>query len=143
VDTDVGYYGERLVLLAQHLGLNTCWVGLSYDKRKARAELTDDDQLGLVIAIGYGANTGKPHKSKPLDRLGAVKGGGPMPDWFRHGLEAAALAPTGFNRQLFILELDGTKVHATPGSGRFAAIDLGAVKYHFEIGANSDEWQWG
>ena len=26
----VGYYGEQLVLLAQTLGLNTCWVGLSH-----------------------------------------------------------------------------------------------------------------
>ena len=28
----IGYYGEQLVLLAQTLGLNTCWVGLSYSK---------------------------------------------------------------------------------------------------------------
>lgn len=28
----IGYYGEKLVLLAQTLGLNTCWVGLTYKK---------------------------------------------------------------------------------------------------------------
>ena len=32
LDERVGYYGEHLVLLAQTLGLNTCWVGLSYSK---------------------------------------------------------------------------------------------------------------
>ena len=32
LDERVGYYGEQLVLLAQTLGLNTCWVGLSYSK---------------------------------------------------------------------------------------------------------------
>ena len=32
LDERIGYYGEQLVLLAQTLGLNTCWVGLSYSK---------------------------------------------------------------------------------------------------------------
>ena len=30
LDERVGYYGEQIVLYAQTLGLNTCWVGLSY-----------------------------------------------------------------------------------------------------------------
>ena len=25
----VGYYGEKIVILAQSLGLNTCWAGLT------------------------------------------------------------------------------------------------------------------
>ena len=29
-----GYYGERLVLKAQELGLNTCWVAMTYRKVK-------------------------------------------------------------------------------------------------------------
>lgn len=29
-----GYYGERLVLKAQELGLNTCWVAMTYSKIK-------------------------------------------------------------------------------------------------------------
>lgn len=32
LDERIGYYGEQLVLLAQALGLNTCWAGLSYRK---------------------------------------------------------------------------------------------------------------
>ena len=32
LDERIGYYGEQLVLLAQTLGLNTCWAGLSYSK---------------------------------------------------------------------------------------------------------------
>ena len=32
LDERVGYYGEQIVLFAQTLGLNTCWVGLSYRK---------------------------------------------------------------------------------------------------------------
>ena len=30
LDEKIGYYGEQLVLLAQMLGLNSCWTGLSY-----------------------------------------------------------------------------------------------------------------
>lgn len=29
-----GYYGEKVVLYAQRLGLNTCWVALTYSKIK-------------------------------------------------------------------------------------------------------------
>ena len=39
LDERIGYYGEHLVLLAQTLGLNTCWVGLSYSKVPGTYEL--------------------------------------------------------------------------------------------------------
>ena len=32
LDEKVGYWGEQLVLVGPTLGLNTCWVGLSYSK---------------------------------------------------------------------------------------------------------------
>ena len=32
-DITLGYYGEKVVLLAQTLGLNTCWVGLTSKPR--------------------------------------------------------------------------------------------------------------
>ena len=31
LDEKIGYYGEQLVLLAQTLGLNTCWVTISLE----------------------------------------------------------------------------------------------------------------
>ena len=33
-DLRCGYYGEKVVLFAQQLGLNTCWVALTFNKRK-------------------------------------------------------------------------------------------------------------
>jgi len=33
LDEIIGYYGEKLVLEAQMLGLNTCWVALTYKKK--------------------------------------------------------------------------------------------------------------
>ena len=49
-----GYYGERLVLKAQQLGLNTCWVAMSYSKIKSAFVVANDEKLCLVIALGYG-----------------------------------------------------------------------------------------
>ena len=36
-----GYYGEKAVLYAQTLGLNTCWVALTYSKGKTSCEIKD------------------------------------------------------------------------------------------------------
>jgi len=43
LDERAGYYGEHLVLLAQTLGLNTCWVGLSYSKVPGTYVLEEGD----------------------------------------------------------------------------------------------------
>lgn len=136
-----GWYGERLVLLAQQLGLNTCWVALSFSKRKTRYTLAEGEKLLLVIALGYGAVPGTPHRSKPLSRL--TRCGGPMPDWFRRGAEYALLAPTAVNQQKFLLELlPGGAVRATALRGPWSRLDLGIVKYHFQLAAGEENFTW-
>lgn len=136
-----GYYGERVVLLAQQLGLNTCWVALTFSKRKARFTLGEGEKLVLVIALGYGVTQGAPHRSKPLPQL--TRCPGPMPDWFRAGAEYAMLAPTAVNQQKFLLELTGdSAVHATAPRGLYTRLDLGIVKYHFEQGAGVENFHW-
>jgi len=142
-DTAAGYNGEQIVLLAQHLGLNSCWVGLTYNKRHTRADLAADQRLALVVALGFGETGGVASKSKPIERLGSVRAGGAMPDWFRRGLAAAALAPTALNQQRFHFELDGDTVRASAGHGSYVDIDLGIAQYHFEVGADSPDWRWG
>ena len=134
LDETIGYYGERLVLKAQMLGLNTCWVGLTYKKIPDVLHITDGMKLRCVIAFGYGANQGVSHKSKELSNVVKVKG--TMPDWFRNGVQAALLAPTAINQQKFkfILHADN-RVEAKAGLGFFSKVDLGIVKYHFDIGS--------
>jgi nitroreductase len=51
-----GYYGELLVLKAQELGLNTCWVALTHGKSKA--VLKQGEKEVILIALGYGKNEG-------------------------------------------------------------------------------------
>lgn len=137
-----GYYGERLVLKAQILGLNTCWVVLTFGKRKSKKHFTvrSGEKLVCVIALGYGENFGKPHKNKPLSDVCNPAG---APDWFKAGVDAAMLAPTAMNHQKFYFELtaDG-KVKATAVRGVNTKLDLGIVKYHFEAGAGKHNFEW-
>lgn len=129
LDETLGYYGEELVLKAQELGLNTCWVALTHGKSKAAVGRGEKEVC--LIALGYGVTQGVEHKSRPMQELCTC--GEPMPEWFRCGMNAAMLAPTAMNQQKFRFELlpDGT-VKAACGSGFYAKLDLGIVKYHFE-----------
>lgn len=132
LDETLGYYGEQLVLKAQELGLNTCWVAMTHGKSKAKID-KGEKQICL-ISLGYGCTNGVEHQSKPRQDLCNYKDG--MPEWFLNGMEAAFLAPTAMNQQKFFFELrpDGT-VNATYGKGFYTKLDFGIVKYHFEIGS--------
>lgn len=135
-----GYYGERLVLLAQQLGLNTCWVALTYSKRKGAFEIHSGEKLCVVIALGYGETQGIAHRSKAIGEV--MQSAGKVPEWFQKGVEAALLAPTAMNQQKFLFALEGNEVIANAGRGFYTKLDLGIVKYHFEIGAGKDNFQW-
>lgn len=141
LDETIGYYGEQLVLKAQTLGLNTCWVGLTFKKNPDVLQVADGERVRCVIALGYGTTQGVAHKVKPIEKV--TRTDGDMPEWFRRGAEAALLAPTATNQQKFRLTLtDGNHVRATAGLGFFSKVDLGIVKYHFEIGAGKDNFVW-
>lgn len=133
LDEAAGYYGERLVLKAQQLGLNSCWVAATYKKGRCRAVIKENQKMVCIIAIGYGATQGAPHKSKPMEKLCQVTGD--MPQWFKDGMHAAILAPTAMNQQKFIITLDGDHVTYTTKKGAYANVDLGIAKYHFQAGA--------
>ena len=147
LDERVGYFGEHLVLLAQTLGLNTCWVGLSYSKVPGTYVLADGEKIACYIAIGYGETQGVGHKIKTIEQVSNASD--ITPSWFKKGVEAALLAPTAVNQQKFSFEYAGMsnnrhKVHAKKGFSMigYTQIDLGIAKYHFEIGAGKDNFIW-
>lgn len=133
LDERIGYYGEKIVLYAQSLGLNTCWAG-TYNKKNVPAKEEPGERLAITIAIGYGENKGKERKSKTIDEV--IKSNGERPYWFNFGVQMALLAPTAINQQKFEISLeDGDKVVFTDKGGVLSKVDLGIVKYHFEVGA--------
>jgi hypothetical protein len=145
----IGYYGEQLVLLAQTLGLNTCWAGMSYSKIPGTYELEDDEKIGCYIALGYGETQGKEHRIK--DPKEVSNASDLTPGWFNRGIDAALRAPTAVNQQKFRIEFLGMKgagntplVSAKPVFSMMgnSKMDLGIVKYHFEIGAGKENFEW-
>ena len=147
LDERVGYYGEQLVLLAQTLGLNTCWVGLSYRKVPEAYNVGKDEKLACMIALGYGETQGVRHKIKTIEQVSNASD--LTPAWFKRGVEAALLAPTAVNQQKFSFEYVGMSnnrhlVRAKKGFSMigYTKMDLGIAKYHFEIGAGKENFEW-
>ena len=147
LDERIGYYGEHLVLFAQTLGLNTCWVGLSYSKVPGTYVLDEDEKIACYIAIGYGETQGAGHKIKTVEQVSNATD--ITPSWFRKGVEAALLAPTAVNQQKFSFEYVGMsnnrhQVRAKKGFSMigYTRMDLGIAKYHFEIGVGNDHFEW-
>ena len=147
LDERIGYYGEHLVLLAQTLGLNTRWVGLSYSKVPGTYVLEEGEKIACYIAIGYGETQGVGHKIKTVEQVSNASDITPL--WFKKGVEAALLAPTAVNQQKFSFEYVGMsnnrhQVRAKKGFSMigYTQMDLGIAKYHFEVGAGKVNFEW-
>lgn len=149
LDERAGYYGEQLVLLAQQLGLNTCWVGQSYRKIENTFKLDDGEKIVCYIAVGYGETQGAEHKHKTLEDVSNINR--LTPEWFKKGVTAALLAPTAVNQQKFYFEyvlsdeenqkpkVKAKRLFSLVG---YTNVDLGIVKCHFEIAAGTENFVW-
>ncbi len=148
LDGKVGYYGERLVLFLQTLGLNSCWVGITYGKVDGAFQLDKDEKVYCVIAFGYGTTMGKRHKIKMVNQVSNASEN--TPEWFLKGVEAALLAPTAINQQKFFFEYAGKgadgrgMVRVKKGFSLFGytKMDMGIAMLHFEIGAGKEHFCW-
>ncbi len=136
----LGYCGQMLVLKAQAIGLNTCWVAGSYRKSKVKAAINKGEKLYAVIALGYGENPGKLHKERPMKKR--MRSAEPIPDWFLDGMDAAMLAPTALHRQSFVFTLVGDRQVRLKSKGVCKKLNAGILKYHFELGAGKENFQW-
>lgn len=144
----IGYYGEHLVLLAQTLGLNTCWVALTYNKVSGAYDVADGEKVYCLIALGYGDEPGRKLKRKSVSQVSNADDS--TPEWFMRGVEAALLAPTAVNQQKFRFDYvaPGTDgIHHVRASRGFSLIgytkiDLGIAKCNFEIGAGKENFEW-
>lgn len=141
LDEKLGYCGADMILYAQTLGLNTWWVGGMFNAKGAQKNMDSTaERVNGVLAIGYGQTQGVPHKSKTAAEISNYNGSAPQ--WFTDGVEALLLAPTALNKQAFTVKGDGKMVSLICNSGHFAGIDLGIGKYHFEVGAGKENFEW-
>jgi nitroreductase len=141
LDERVGYHGQHLALMAQQLGLNTCWVaGATCRRSRCGAEVGEGEKIVCFMALGYGVDGGRPHRNKPLESL--CRTDTEMPEWFLNGMRAAMLAPTARNQQKFMIALEDGKVRAESTGGFYSHVDLGIVRCHFELGAGVGSFEW-
>lgn len=140
LEEKAGYYGEMLVLKAQSLGLNTCWIAGTYSRSTASRDLAEGEELACIISVGYGETQGKERSSKNFSDVSKTADG---PEWYKTGVSFALLAPTAINQQKFTFELkDNNKVSLTAGRGPYSLIDKGIVRLHFELGAGRENFVW-
>ena len=139
LDERLGYSGADIMLYAQTLGLNTWWVGGTFNRSVSR--YVDNKKVTGIIAIGYGQTQGVPHKSKNVEDVSKYEGT-IIPSWFISGVDGALLAPTALNKQDFMLIGNGNRVKIECSNGIFTGSNVGLIKYHFELGAGKGNFEW-
>ena len=139
LDERLGYSGADIMLFAQTLGLNTWWVGGTFNR--AVSQYVDNKKVTGIIAIGYGESQGKPHKSKMVEDASKYNGT-EIPSWFISGVDGALLAPTALNKQDFMIIGNKNKVKIECDNGIFTGSNVGLIKYHFELGAGKENFKW-
>lgn len=143
-DEAIGYWGQKIVLAAQDMGLNTCWCALC-SRKKSRAVVVPGKKIRLIIAVGHGKTQGFSRKTKSVEALSSVECA-KAPAWFAAAMEAAQLAPTAMNNQNFKITLlsDGKTVRIDAPKSGLNVIDEGIVGCNFEIAANEAgaDWRW-
>lgn len=143
-DEAIGYWGQKIVLAAQDMGLNTCWCALC-SRRKSRAVVAPGKKIRLIIAVGHGKTQGFTRKTKSVEALSSVECV-KAPAWFAAAMEAAQLAPTAMNNQNFKITLlsDGKTVRIDAPQSGLNVIDEGIVRCNFEVAANEAgaDWRW-
>lgn len=136
----LGYCGTDIMLYAQTLELNSWWVGGTFSRSGVRKNAPEAQKIIGIIAVGYGEVQGIPHKSKSPEEVSKYDGAAPQ--WFTNGVKTALLAPTALNKQAFFIKGSGSNVTITYSGGILADTDLGIVKYHFELGAGKENFEW-
>ena len=142
-----GYYGERLVLDATKLGLGTCWVAGTYNRKDPVFKCDDDEEVICVITIGHveeEKSMGEQliyklthRKTKPASEFYSLHHfDEKAPEWFLRGIESVMKAPSAVNSQPVHFVFDKLKHQITAhvsGKRPTDLIDLGIAKLHFEI----------
>lgn len=134
----LGYCGADLMLYAQTLGLNSWYIGGMFHHNVK--QFTAGKTVIGVIAIGYGKTQGIPHRSKNMGEVSAYQGA--QPAWFVKGVAASLLAPTALNKQDYFITGSGNKVQIRNDNGIFTGVNRGLIKYHFQLGAGQENFEW-
>lgn len=156
---DCGYVFEKLVLYLESIGLNTCWLGGTFnrDKINVQGTIAAGEMIPIISPVGYGAKNktlvdktfrklAKSDQRKDLDLLfysgdfdHSIKDMS-----IRQALEGVRLAPSASNQQPWrIVMVTDQRGHfyieRTPdyGKGKLSydiqMVDIGIAICHYEV----------
>lgn len=157
-----GYYAQRFVMKAQSLGLGSCYVGATYNPKEIDVPLRAGWQILFIVVFGYPlgkermlANAmmrliHRHHKDGRDMFIGddaAYEHAVSVWPWLPEALQAAACAPSSYNKQpvRFSIVDDGATSTITASvdkSNPKNLTDLGIAKFNFGAVAPG-EWEWG
>jgi nitroreductase len=149
-EVSAGYAGEGFILEATRLGLGTCWIAGTFDKKRASTmvELAGGERVVSVTPVG--TPIGEPDTAEKVMRrfvsadrrkeLGEIAPSARIEDWPAWALiavEAARLAPSGANRQPWRFRMhDGALIVSGIEAAYWTAkLDYGIAMLHAELGA--------
>jgi nitroreductase len=160
---EFGYLFEKIVLFATDLGLQTCWLGGSFNKSdfKQNVSVSRNEFIPIVSPVGHssekprlletamrvvvGADNRKPWKDLFFDGNSKFPLTEESAGAHKVPLEMVRLGPSASNKQPWRVIKDNNAFHfflcRTKGYG-FTSYDLqkndmGIAKCHFELSANS------
>ncbi len=137
----IGYYGERLMLDLTDMGLGTCWVGGTFDRKQFN--IPAGETMLCVIPVGYVEQPSLKEKlirstlsrkRKPVSQR--LRGYENAPQWVLAAMEAVLLAPSAVNSQKPVFTChNGTVTAAVEADRAMDLVDLGIAKLHFAVAA--------
>lgn len=158
---ELGYELEKIVLFATGLGLGTCWLGGTFNRKDFEQfmSLKENENLVILIAIGYKKERksliestmrilAKSDQRKPTTELFFDQNIDATLDLSLLGdyakvLEMVRIGPSASNKQPWRILKDGASYHfylcRTPGYGLMnydlQLNDIGIAKCHFDLSA--------
>jgi hypothetical protein len=159
VENKLGYFGEFIVLEATKLGLGTCWIGGTYDKKVAQniINFKDNENMYCIISIGH-VKENKNLKEKLVSSFSKnkktfnevlISKEKEIPTWVKSGIEAVIKAPSAINKQpwKYSFNQNIVKVYLEKENHGYEHIDVGISMAHFELGAKNEnyngKWEYG
>ncbi len=124
----LGYCAADLMLYIQTLGLNSWFVGGTFNRKKLE-ERYHESVFGIVV-FGYGLDNGKKHSSKSFNQ---VSRSDEKVKWYEKGVVAALKSPTALNKQNFKFILANGVVKLEVKKSPYAKLELGILRYFFEL----------
>jgi len=146
---DYGFVLEKLVLELTRIGIGTCWLGGTFERKSLVSKYAEEgDIIPAIIVLGYQKNSrhlqeriirmvAKPKKRLDVSKFTTVKNLNTFEDYSEE-IEMLRLAPSASNKQPWRITVDDSiyfDIETKKNYEMFSKIDLGIGVSHFYLTA--------